>query len=304
VWRYLDGGEPSFEGIREFSRLAGELGFEHHVVEGQWRRWSDEQIRELVAYSKERGVSLWFWIHSKDQQVPTERRALFARLRELGVAGVKVDFFDHEAKELIDLYQAMLRDAAENRLLVDFHGSNKPAGEARTWPNEMTREGIRGLEYRSTPAFAEHNTIVPFARFLAGAADYTPLVFGDRRKDTTWAHQIATLVVFTSPVMIHGAHPQSVLDNPAADLIRSIPSVWDETRVLAPSQIGELAVFARRSGDTWFLGALNGKEARTLRVPLSFLGAGSRHTAQAAQQNGRQACRQKSRRPHLFNPRR
>jgi len=277
VWRYLDGGEPSFEGILEFSRLAGELGFEHHVVEGQWRRWSDEQIRELVAYSRERGVSLWFWIHSKEQRVASERRALFARLQELGVAGVKVDFFDHEARELIDLYQAMLRDAAEHRLLVDFHGANKPTGEARTWPNEMTREGIRGLEYRSTPAFAEHNTTVPFARFLAGAADYTPLVFGDRRKDTTWAHQIATLVVFTSPVMIYGAHPKSVLDNPAADVIRGIPSVWHETRVLAPSEIGELAVFARRSGDTWFLGVLNGKEPRTLRLPLAFLGPGRRH---------------------------
>jgi alpha-glucosidase len=154
----------------------------------------------------------------------------------------------------------------------------------------MTREGIRGLEYRSTPAFAEHNTTVPFARFLAGAADYTPLVFGDRRKDTTWAHQIASLVVFTSPVMIHGAHPQSVLDNPAADLIRSIPSVWDETRVLAPSQIGELAVFARRSGDTWFLGALNGKEARTLRVPLSFLGAGIRYAKLVKDAPGRPAA--------------
>ncbi len=138
----------------------------------------------------------------------------------------------------------------------------------------MTREGVRGLEYRRTPAWAEHNATLPFTRFLAGHADYTPLVFGERRKDTTWAHQIATLVVFTSPVMVYGANPQSVLENPARDLIRTIPSVWDETRVLPPSAVGELAVFARRSGDRWFVGVLNGPAPRALEVDLGFLGKG------------------------------
>ena len=288
VWRYLDG--PSiekaadetdeqhdrrvFEVIKEFSRLAGELGFEHQVVEGQWRRFSEDQLRDLVTYSKERGVSIWVWVHSRDQQDAGERRKLFARLHALGVAGIKVDFLDHEAKETIDLYQAILRDAAEQELMVDFHGANKPTGEPRPWPNEMTREGIRGLEYRRTPAWAEHNTTLPFTRFLAGHADYTPLVFGERRKDTTWAHQIATLVVFTSPGMVYGANPQSVLDNPARDLIRTIPSVWDETRVLPPSAVGELAGFARRREEQWFVGVLNGPAPRTIALGLGFLGKG------------------------------
>lgn len=274
VWRYLDGGGRDLEGIKEFSRLAGELGFEHHIVEGQWRRWTDEQLRDLVDYSKARNVSVWVWLHSRDLRGAEERRSLFARLEGLGIAGIKVDFFDHEAKETIDLYQDILRDAARHRLLVNFHGANKPAGEPRTWPNEMTREGIRGLEYRRTPGWAEHNVTVPFTRFLAGHADYTPLHFGERRKDTTWAHQIATLVVFTSPVMVHGAHPRSVLDNPAAELIRSIPAVWDETLVLPPSAVGEAAVYARRHGATWFVGALNGTEPRALRLELSFLAEG------------------------------
>jgi alpha-glucosidase len=290
VWRYLDG--PSiekgpdetpeqhdrrvYEIIRDFSRMAGELGFEHHVVEGQWRRFSDDRLRDLVAYSRERGVSVWVWVHSRDQQDAGERRKLFARLHALGVAGIKVDFLDHEAKETIDLYQAILRDAAAERLLVNFHGANKPTGEARTWPNEMTREAVRGLEYRRTPAWAEHNTTLPFTRFLAGPADCTPLVFGERRKDTTWAHQVATLVVFTSPVMVYGANPQSVLENPARDLIRSIPSVWDETRVLPPSAIGELAAFARRNGDRWFVGVLNGPAPRDVTLDLGFLGRGKR----------------------------
>jgi alpha-glucosidase len=139
----------------------------------------------------------------------------------------------------------------------------------------MTREGVRGLEYRRTPAWAEHNATLPFTRFLAGHADYTPLVFGERRKDTTWAHQIATLVVFTSPVMVYGANPKSVLENPARDLIRTIPSVWDETRVLPASAVGELAAFARRSGEQWFLGVLNGPSARSVELDLGFLGEGT-----------------------------
>jgi alpha-glucosidase len=295
VWRYLDGGgdcdkvpqgaerdQCLFPVIKEFSRLAGELGFEHQVVEGTWRRWSDEQLKELVDYSKARGVSIWVWIHSKDQHDAGERRRLFERLHGVGIAGIKVDFFDHEAREVVDLYEAILKDAAETQLLVDFHGANKPTGMERTWPNEMTREGVRGLEYRSTPGWAVHNTTIPFTRLLAGPADYTPVVFGDRRKDTTWAHQIATAVVFTSPVLVYGGHPKSLLDNPAADVIKSIPSVWDETRVLPPSAIGELAVYARRRDERWFLGVLNGKERRTLRVPLSFLGKGRYHATLVA----------------------
>ncbi len=255
--------------------MAGELGFEHQIVEGLWRRWPDEQIRELVGYSKEQGVRLWFWLHSGEQRDRTKRRQLFQRLHKLGVAGIKMDFFDHEAKELIDLYQAVLKDAAESQLLVNFHGANKPTGESRTWPNEMTREGIRGLEHGRTGAWAEYNTTVPFTRFLAGSADYTPMIFGERRRDTTWAHQIATVVVFTSPVMVYAANPKSLLESPALEVIKSIPTIWDETLVLPGSSIGEVAAFARRSGSKWFLGVLNGPSARTLKVHLSFLGEGS-----------------------------
>ncbi len=285
VWRYLDGppkedqssdnGARGFAVIKDFSRMAGELGFEHQIVEGLWRRWSDEQIRELVGYSKEQGVRLWFWLHSGEQRDRPKRRQLFQRLHKLGVAGIKMDFFDHEAKELIDLYNAVLKDAAENQLLVNFHGANKPTGESRTWPNEMTREGIRGLEHGRTSAWAEYNTTVPFTRFLAGPADYTPMIFGERRKDTTWAHQIATVVVFTSPVMVYAANPKSLLESPALEVIKSIPTVWDETLVLPGSSIGEVAAFARRSGSSWFLGVLNGPSARNLKVHLSFLGKGS-----------------------------
>ena len=272
VWRYLDGGENTFEGIKEFSRLAGQLGFEYHVVEGFWQRWPESQMRELVEYSNQQQVGIWFWKHSKDLRTPEARANFFSLLNRLGVVGTKIDFFDHEAKEIIDLYQALLRSSAEHQIMIEFHGANKPAGESRTWPNEMTREAVRGLEYRNIAARAQHNATLPFTRFLAGHADYTPMHFGERRKETSWAHQIASAVIFTSPLMIYGAHPKSILENPAVDLIKTIPSIWDETFVLPVSEIGEIAAFARRQANNWYLAIMNGPNARTVRVGLDFLG--------------------------------
>jgi alpha-glucosidase len=274
VWRYLDGGENTFEGIKSFSEMAGQLGFEYQVVEGLWRRWTDDQLRDLVASSSARKVGILLWVHSRDIQNANARRALFTRFHDLGVAGVKIDFLDHEAKEVIDLYQAILRDTAEFHLLVDFHGANKPTGESRTWPNELTREGVYGLEHRAT-SWARHNTTIPFTRYLAGHGDYTPVVFGDRRRETSWPHQIATAAIFTSPLLVYGANPKSLLDNPAVDLIKGLPSTWDETIVLPGSAIGDVAAFARRKRDAWFIAVLNGPEARTMRIDLRFLGPGT-----------------------------
>lgn len=274
VWRYLDGGESTVEGIKDFTRMAAELGFEHQVVEGQWQRWSEAEVAEVIEDARKRNVGIWLWRHSRTLMDPQERQEFFRKARDLGAVGVKVDFLDHEAREVIGRYQAILRDAAEHHLMVDFHGANKPAGESRTWPNEMTREAVRGLEYGRTAAWAAHDTTLPFTRLLAGPADYTPVLFGERRQETSWTHQIAMAAVLTSPLLVYGAHPASLLASPARELIQDAPSVWDETIVLPGSAIGEVAALARRRGDRWFVAIVNGPEARTLRVALSFLGGG------------------------------
>jgi alpha-glucosidase len=275
LWKYLDGGPSTLDGMKEFSRLAGELGFEYNLIEGFWQRWSDAELRAFVEESKGRGVGIFLWKHSREIKDPISRRDFLRKCRAAGVAGVKLDFFDHEAREVVELYEAALRDAAEFHLMVDFHGVNKPAGESRTWPNEMTREGIYGLEHRGSIDWARHNTTLPFTRMLAGHADYTPVHFGDRRRETSWAHQIATAAAATSPLLVYAAHPKNLLANPAVEMIKSIPSVWDETIVLPVSEIGKIAALARRDGDRWFLAILNGSEARTIRVPITFLGTGS-----------------------------
>lgn len=280
VWKYLDGGgEGTIKTMKEFSRLAGELGFEHNILEGFWRDWSDEEIKELVKYSNQRNVGIWLWKHSKSLRDSAERRVFFKRAHDLGITGVKLDFFDHEHKEVMDLYQDILRETAELQLLVDFHGANKPTGESRTWPNELTREAIRGMEARKIEDKAKHNATVPFTRFLAGHAEYTPVHFGkERMGNTTWAHQIASAAIMSAPLLTYGAHPGNILENPGAEMMKSIPSYWDETIVLPISAIGEIAAFARRKGDTWFLAIMNGAKAETIQIPLSFLDEGNYKT--------------------------
>ncbi len=281
VWNYVDrnyvegGGSNSLENMKKFSQMGGRIGAKYHILEGFAYGWPDEQIREFVEYSRQQGVRVLFWRHSKDLRTPEAQDAFFQRLQDLGVAGAKIDFFDHEAKELVDLYETLIRKAAQHQLVVDFHGANKPSGMLRTYPNEMIREGVRGMESSGLRERARHETILPFTRYLAGPADYTTMIFTERRRDSSWAHQIACLATFQSPMLTIAAHPQSILDNPAVDVIKSIKAVWDETIVLPESKIGELSIFARRSGDMWMLAVMSAGPARTIQVPLSFLGEGT-----------------------------
>jgi alpha-glucosidase len=281
VWRYVDGGEIRNDRVAEvknFSKLAGELGFEYNVVEGFWRDFSDEQLADVVKYSSEQGVKLIVWMHSKQLRDPKVRQEMFDRCAKFGVAGCKIDFFDHEAKEVIDLYSAILKEAAEKHLVLDFHGADKPTGQSRTWPNELTREAIRGMEASRLQNRSVHETTLPFTRYLAGHAEYTGMLFSPRRGDTTWAHQVAVPIILSAELLTYGSHPQKILDNPACDVIKSIPSTWDQTIVLPPSEIGELAIYARRKGDTWFLAVMNGPKEQNLKIPLNFLGDGEYKT--------------------------
>ncbi|HOK95822.1 MAG TPA: glycoside hydrolase family 97 catalytic domain-containing protein [Anaerohalosphaeraceae bacterium] len=281
VWDYVDRNyvrnedADQFQRMKDFSRMAGQIGAKYHILEGFAYGWSDEQIREFTDYSKQQGVRVLFWRHSRNLRTPEQREEFFARLNRLGVAGAKIDFFDHEAKENIDLYEALLEKAAHYQCVIDFHGANKPTGRLRTWPNAMIYEAVRGMESSSLQQRARHETILPFTRYLAGPCDYTTMVFNDRRRDSTWAHQIACLATFHSPILTIAAHPQSVLDNPALEVIKSIKPVWDETIVLPDSRIGELSIFARRSGDMWMLAITAAGPSRTLQVPLSFLSEGA-----------------------------
>jgi len=270
VWGYLFQVPRTLDGMKLLSKQASELGFEYQVVEGQWMRWPVEQQKELVDYSRQLGVKIILWENSKSLWSREKREAFFKHLSDIGAAGAKIDFFDHEAREIENLYLSCLKLAAQYHLVLDLHGASKPTGEAKTWPNELGREAIRGLESRGP--WARHNTTLPFTRMVAGHADYTPMHFGDRKSETTDTHQIASAIILQAPMLIYAADPADILKHPAVNVIKQIPSTWDETVVLEPSAIGEVAVFARRKGDTWFLAAMNGPDARTITIDLSFLG--------------------------------
>ena len=216
-------------------------------------------------------MGIWLWKHSKSLRDPKARDSFFRKCHELGITGAKIDFFDHEAMEEIDLYQSLLKEAAEYHILVDFHGANKPTGQSRTWPNELTREAVKGMEASKLMDRATHETTLPFTRFVAGPAEYTVMLFGERRRNTTWAHQIASAAILSAPMLTYAANPQNILSNSAVDVIKAIPSTWDETIVLPSSEIGELAAYARRKGDKWFIAVMNGVGDRNINIPLKFL---------------------------------
>jgi alpha-glucosidase len=277
---YLDGGDKTVEGQKEFARLAQQLGFEYNILEGFWKNWPESQLKEVVDYSRERGVKILLWAYSADFEDPKYVEDIASMCNRTGAAGLKIDFWDDEHKWLIDRYERVMKTLAQHKLLVDFHGANKPTGLERTYPNIVGYEAIRGLEFAGP--YAQHDATLPFTRMLAGMADYTPVHFGSRLADTTWTHQVATAVILQSPMMAYAAHPANMLANPSVDVLKAIPTTWDETVVLPFSEIRQVAGYARRSGDTWFVAILNGSYARNVRVDLSsFLRKGNAATYNA-----------------------
>lgn len=295
VWSWMVGNVPhrervSYERMRQYSKLAAELGFKYNLVDSGWWFWQDgdkdhwDLLKELAAYSDSLHVKIWVWKNYQDRNgIPGLKHKevmqdVFKKCKEAGVAGLKIDYLGSEKQEVIDFYGLALREAAKMQLMIDFHGAAKPTGTIRTWPNEMTREGIRGIEYLNLKGKTDwpvHNTTLPFTRFLAGHADYTPISFDFEKTGTTLVHQIASMAIFNSSLMCLAADPEKLLNSPAKEMVQALPVTWDETIVLPASRIGELALFARRKGDTWYLAAMNGLDhPSALNIDLSFLGEG------------------------------
>jgi alpha-glucosidase len=268
---------------KEYADMAKELGFEYNIITWHWDKWKNpwETVADIVSYSEKRGVRVWIWEHSNKLRTPEVRKKYFAKAAKAGVAGLKIDFMPPESAETVQLYDDILKLAAEYKLMINFHGACKPTGRARTWPQEVSREGIRGLEMRMKGRFStdsQHDAVLPFTRFVIGAGDFTPTAFNpDLLDGYSWPHELAQAIVFTSPIVNYAEKPELLLANPAVDIIKTIPTVWDETIVLKGSSIGkrQVAAFARRTGDTWFIGILNCGWSGRFNIDLSFLPEGS-----------------------------
>jgi alpha-glucosidase len=284
-WQWWSSGGPIYSEQHQWVDWTKELGFEYYLVDDGWKKWKADGkdnwdcLREVCHYAKMGGVKIWLWVHSNEVSDAARRTNFLERAVAAGVVGVKIDFMPDANVRWVNWYDETLRDAAAKKLMVDFHGANKPVGRDRTWPNEMTRESVRGHEWhilryhRTLPP--EHDCILPFTRYVIGSGDYTPTVFNRKElRGYTWSRELAQAIVFTSPFLCYADHPTNYLNNPAVDVVKAIPSTWDETIVLPGSEIGKCAAFARRSGKTWFIGVMNGADATMLDLPLNFLGRG------------------------------
>lgn len=297
-WQWWSSGGPKYSEQRQWVDWTKQLGFEYYLVDEGWKSWRENGkdawacLKEVCDYAKTQDVKIWAWVNSSDVSNPTTRSNFLDRAVSLGVVGVKIDFEPEANLRWVNWYDETMRDATARKLMIDFHGANKPIGRERTWPNELTRESIRGHEYhilryrRALPP--QHDCVLPFTRYVIGAGDYTPTVFSPKElRGYTWSRELAQAVVFTSPFLCYADHPTNYLSNPALDILKAIPSTWDETVVLPGSEIGKCAAFARRKGDTWFIGVINGAEATTLNFPMDFLGRGKYKMIELADAQGR-----------------
>jgi alpha-glucosidase len=270
VWRYMsrETGTPSQEA--EFVDFAAALGYEYTLVDDGWKAWETPwpSMKELVRYARSKKVGVFAW---KDSTEIIDPSGDFAKARDFldhavgaGLAGVKIDFINGESKKQIDFERRVLTLGAERRLMIDFHGLQKPTGEERTFPNGMSREAVRGIELNRMsegPLPPNHNAALPFTRFAVGPADYTPVNL-QWPGETTWSHQLATAILLGSPWLVIAEDPEFLLKNqdaaPALEVFKELPTSWDETIVMDGSQIGGLIGMARRKESVWFVAIING----------------------------------------------
>ena len=238
-------------------------------------RASNLDVPEIVRYGRAKNVGLILYVDRR--QLKRDRDHIFAMFEAWGVKDVKIGFVDVGPQSETAWITETIQQAAAHHLLLNIHDGYRPTGNNRTWPNLMTVEGIRGNEHFPT---AEHNCTLPFTRYVAGLGDYTVCYYDKRLMQTTHAHQLAMAVVSFSPLqwIFWYDRPSMYHGEPEVEFFREVPTVWDETRVLH-GRIGEFATIARRCGDAWFVGTINAREARTLKVPLAFLAPGRKYTA-------------------------
>lgn len=247
-------------------------------------------LKAICDYAHSKGVGIYLWVNWKALYAQLD--AALAKFEEWGIAGMMVDFMDRDDQEMIQIQEEILAKSARHHLFVQFHGSSKPSGLHRTYPNEFTREGTLNYEvYKwDTIINADHDITMPFTRLLAGPTDYHlggfravprsefkvqythPLVTSTR------CHMLAMYVVLESYLAMVCDVPYAYEGQPGFDFLKTMPTTWDETKVLNAS-VNEYVTVARKKDGVWYIGALNNSEARRLQIPLDFLGESRTYTA-------------------------
>lgn len=271
--------------------FAARFGLEYILLDEGWsvstlnirQPRAEVDLEELIRYGKERGVGVILW--TLWNPMKKDLYGILDTYRDWGVKGIKIDFMQRSDQEMVNFYEEIARAAFDRGLLVDFHGSFKPAGLQRKYPNVMSFEGVYGMENDkcSTDISPAHDCTLPFTRMVAGPMDYTPgatrnavqgefaINWSNPMSQGTRTRQAALYVIFESPLQMLCDSPSNYLRTPDfTSFIASIPTVWDET-VGLKSLVGEYVAIARRHGEDWYLAAMTDWTPRTMTPELSFL---------------------------------
>ncbi len=278
---------------KHYIDFASKHGLEYVVLDEGWYVLGDVlevvpdiDVPALTAYGREKGVGVILWVvwNTLDKQL----QPALDQFAKWDVKGIKVDFMQRDDQPTIEFYHRTCREAAQRKMLVDFHGAIRPALMARTWPNLVSTEGVMGLEHDkwSRDIDPEHDVTLPFTRMYLGPMDYTPGAMRNASKDSftpifrqpmsqgTRCHQLAMYVVYESPLQMLADSPSNYAGEPETmEFLGPVPTVWDETRAL-DGRIGDYVVVARRRGRDWYVGAMTDWTAREMTIDLSFLPEG------------------------------
>lgn len=304
AWHWLRYGDNSatLPVAESFLDFAVKMKWEYILIDANWDKLIGyEKMAEFVkkAKSENVGVILWYNSNGPWNDAPMSpknkmheriiRRQEFAKLQEMGVKGVKVDFFGGDKQATMKLYLEIFKDAADYGILVNCHGATIPRGWQRTYPNLVTMESVKGMEYctfeqRNADLQPQHCCILPFTRNVIGSMDFTPMVFNPRIRGvtlrTTPAFELALSVIFESGVQHFGLVPDEygLMPDFVVNYLQNVPTAWDETRLI-DGYPGTFVVIARKSHDKWYIAGINGtEEKKKLSLDLSFLPAETKAT--------------------------
>jgi hypothetical protein len=315
-WVLLKDGATVNEVQKQFIDYAAEMGWRYCLIDALWdTQIGYDKVQELIDYAREKDVAILLWYNSAGDwnDTPQTPRNLmlthesrvkeFERLKEMGVAGLKIDFFGGDGQSVIDYYLDILEDAAPYGLLINFHGCTLPRGWQRTYPHLMTMEGVRGMEFvtfeqGNADQEPSHAAMLPFTRNVFDPMDFTPVVV-DRvpqiERRTTSAFELATAVLFTSGIQHYAETPDGMAKAPVyvREFMKHIPNVWDDTKFL-DGYPGKFVVIARQGDGRWYVAGINGEDAeRELALDLREFGIESLATLITDGDGGNLSFRQK-----------
>ena len=286
-WAY-NHGSKDYQRVKEYIDLAVRMKWPYDLIDWEWDEMGNGgNLQDAVEYALEQGIKPLLWYNSSTSWLgpgplyrlnkKEDREKEYKWLSDIGVAGIKVDFFTGDSVTTMNYYMDLLEDAVKYKLMINLHGASIPRGWQRTYPHMMSVEGVYGAEwYNNNPILtaqaAEHNATLPFTRNVVGSMDYTPGTFSDSQYPhiTSHGHELALPVIFESALQHMPDRPSTYDNLPEAvkHLLSELPTAWDDTKLLA-GYPGIEVVMARRKGDVWYIAGINGtNEPRMLRASL------------------------------------